>query len=318
MDDFDWGEYWWSSVTGPREVVSSTIRALRSKKSVVLWVPYDLPWRHELRNTVRCGLEALPDLEELIVDTVDIGDESANETEPGRLLLDKYALRDDKNKFREGGNESIQDYLLRKNVISNRLVWIKGIASDCSQKWIDFCECWSPSEHTDGLLVIEVREEPQTARSSRVELVKYEDCVSEYDAQLFNSLVVEKGSLNSLSARWKRYAAAVATHLCGTDVEIAYNFIGQHDFKLADPIETVSLIDNSGLFEQRGGESHVLALYRNDDIAELVKRVWAAQIEALFPLIERQRLEVIDDYRSQFEVAIASNIMQFDKKNREV
>lgn len=312
MIETSWDEYWWSRVTGPREVVSSAISALRSRKSVVLLVPRDLPWRHELRRSVRSDLESIPELEDLIVDTVDIEDEGASDVDPGKILLDRYALKGDRTGYREGSRESIQDYLLKKRVISNKLVWIKGIGANCSQKWVDFCEHWKPRNIADGIFVIEVREQPQIARSRHAELIRYEERVSEYDAQLFNSLVIGDDEMSRLNASWKRYAASVTTHLCGTDAEVAQSFMDQHRFKEDNPIETLREIAESDLFNKRGSGAHVLAVYRDGNMTELNKRIWAGQVEVLFPLIERQRLEIVDKYRLQFETEIGRGLKQFD------
>ncbi len=312
MEEIDWQEYWWSRVTGPREVVYSVISALRGKKSAVLHIPQDLPWRQELRRSVRNNLESIPGLEDLAVYPIDIEDECANDVDPGRLLLDRYALREDRSRFRAGGTESIQDYLLRKNVMLNKLVWIKGIGPNASQKWVDFCEKWKPKDITDGMFVIEVREQSQINRNNNVSLVRYEDCVSEYDVQLFSSLMIGSSSVGGLSSSWKRYGAALTTHLCGTDAEIAHNFVLRHNFKSDDPIATIEEIDESGFFDRRGSGSHVLALFRDGNTTALKERIWAAQVEVLFPLIERQRLEIVDMYRSQFELEVRKGLEQFD------
>lgn len=314
MTDTDWGEYWWSNVTGPREVVSSIIMSLRMGRSAVLYVPYDLPWRHELRRCVRNNLENIPVLEDLIVDVIDIEDDGANSIDPGRYLLDKYALKDDRTKFREGGNKSIQDYFLHKEVMKNKLVWVKGIGKERSREWVSFCEHWEPKSVADGVFVVEVRDCPCIGRSKCIELLQYEECVSEYDVQLFNSLVLGGNAAGGLSATWKKYAAAITTHLCGADAEVARSFIERHRFMEGELLDTLKEIAGSGFFEHRGSGSHVLALYRAGSFDELRKRIWAGQVEILFPLIEKQRLEIVDLYRTQFEEEIKKGISQFGKE----
>lgn len=314
MSARDGGEYWWSDITGPREVVTSTIDALRAGKNIILHVPHDLPWRRELRRSVRNGLESIPGLEELFVYMVDVEEEGEGETEPGRLILDKYGLKEDKMKFREGGRETIQEYLLRKNVMRNRLVWVKGITPGGAQAWASFCERWRPQDPADGIFVIEAKEQPQVTRSGGVRVINYDDFVSEYDAQLFNSLLLEEDRLGGLSSLWKRFASSISTHLCGTDAEIARSFILQHNFRKDDPIETIGEIADSGAFDCRGNGSHVLALFRAGNIMELRKRVWAAQVEVLFPLIERQRLEIVDVLSIQLDSIIKKGLFQFDNE----
>ncbi len=308
----NWAEYWWSKVTGPNGVVLSTISALRARKSAVLFIPHDLPWRHELRKAVRNSLESIPGLEDLIVDVVDVEDENADGIKPENLLLDRYALREDRTRFREGGRESIQEYLLRKMVMKNKLVWIKGLSAGCSQQWVDFSEHWQPRDIADGVLVIETRDRPHISANRRVEFICYDEYVSEYDAQLFNSLMIGDDELNLLSAPWKKYAASITTHLCGTDAEVARSFIEQHSFITDDPIETIERIVDAGCFDRRGSGAHVLALCRAGKKAKLRERVWAGQIEVLFPLIERQRLEIVDEHRIQLDAEIKHGLMQFD------
>lgn len=312
MEDASWAEYWWSKITGPREIVASIIGALRSKKAAIVVIPHDLPWRHELRRAVRNSLESIAGLEELIPDTIDIEDEGAGEDEPGRFLLDKYALRGDRANYRAGGKESVQQYMLRKGVMRNRFVWVKGFGSSSSQQWIQFCGEWTIKDASEGLFVVETCEEPQIGRNKRLEVIRYNDVVGEYDAQLFNSLVLGDESAGRLNVAWKKYAAAVTSHLCGTDAEIAQEFVFAHDFRMGDPIDTIAALADSPAFARRGNGDHVLALFRSGDLLTLQHRIWAGQIEILFPIIERQRLDIVDEYRDQLEREIKAGLTQFD------
>ena len=309
MDDVNWADYWWSKITGPREIVASTINALRSKKSAIVVIPHDLPWRHELRRTVRNSLESISGLEELIVEPpVDIEDEGLTAADPGRFLLERYALRGDRANYREGGRETIQQYLLRKEVMRNRLVWIKGFGEHSSEQWIEFCSDWKTKSVSDGLFVVETCKAPRSARSKRLEIIRYDDVVGEYDIQLFNSLVLSDGRMGD---SWKTYAAAITSRLCGADAEIARKFIEIHDFKNGDPLETIGILAGEEGFAKRGSGTHVLALYRSGDMSALRRRIWAGQIEVLFPIIEQWRLRIIDHYSEQFEEQISIGLNQF-------
>ena len=312
MEDASWAEYWWSKITGPREIVASIIGALRSKKAAIVVIPHDLPWRHELRRAVRNSLESISGLEELIPDAIDIEDEGAGGEEPGRFLLDKYALRGDRANYRAGGKESVQKYMLRKGVMRNRFVWVKGFGSNSSQQWIQFCGEWAIKDASEGLLVVESCEEPQIGRNNHLEVIRYNDVVSEYDAQLFNSLVLGDESAGRLNVAWKKYAAAVTSHLCGTDAEIAQEFIFTHNFKKDDPVDTIAALADSSVFTRRGNGDHVLALFRSGDLQALRQRVWAGQIEILFPIIEKQRLVIVDKYREQLDREVEKGLFQFD------
>lgn len=311
MEETIWAEYWWSKITGPREIVNAIIEALRSNKSAFLVIPHDLPWRHELRQAVRSSLESISGLEELIPDAIDIEDEGLGGEEPGRLLLDKYALRSAKANYRAGGKESIQQYMFRKGVMRNRLVWVKGFGSSSSQRWVRFCEDWSIQSASDGLFVVETCEEPEVGHGKRLEVIKYNNAVSKYDVQLFNSLILGNETAGKLNDAWKVYAAAITSHLCGTDAEVAQEFLLCHDFKHDEPITTIAKFAESKDFARRGSGDHVLSLYRNKNSLALKKRLWAGQIEVLFPIIERCRLDLVDELKDQLDREIISGITQF-------
>ena len=312
MDDVNWADYWWSKITGPREIVASAISALRSKKSAIVVIPHDLPWRHELRRTVRNSLESISGLEELIVDPpIDIEDEGLTTVEPGRFLLERYALRSDRANYRAGGRETIQQYLLRKEVMRNRLIWVKGFGEHSSEQWIEFCSDWRTKNVSDGLFVVETCKAPRSARSKRLEIIRYDDVVGEYDIQLFNSLVLSDSRISRLSDSWKTYAAAITSRLCGADAEIARKFVEVHDFKKGDPLQTIGILAEEESFAKRGSGSHVLALYRSDNTSALRRRIWEGQIEVLFPIIEQWRLRIIDQYYEQFEEQVEIGLNQF-------
>lgn len=48
----EWSEFWWTSITGPRNLCDAVSRALHNKSSVCLVVPDDLPWRDEMRASI--------------------------------------------------------------------------------------------------------------------------------------------------------------------------------------------------------------------------------------------------------------------------
>ena len=48
----EWSEFWWTAITGPRNLCDAVSRALHNKSSVCLLVPDDLPWRDEMRACI--------------------------------------------------------------------------------------------------------------------------------------------------------------------------------------------------------------------------------------------------------------------------
>lgn len=314
MFEKDWSEYWWSKITGPRELVDLTAAALTSKKNVVISVPDDLPWRHEFRNVVRLELENAIKLDELMVDVIDVNDECIVECNPGQFLLDRYALRDDRIGYRSGGKESIQEYLIRKGVLRNKILWIKGFGQSDPGNWLHFIKNWSIDDVGEGIFVVEINEVFKPVDSKTTTALGYDDLVGAYDSRLFGSLLIGDNKTDRLSTEWKKYAVALTSSLCGTDAEIIYEFVRLHDFKHCDPIDTIREIADLPDFEKRGCRDHVLDLCRTQAISDLRKRIWEGQLETIFPLIEFERLNIIDKYRNQLKRELESGIVQFDRR----
>lgn len=125
----DWPEFWWQRVVGPYEVVKKTVLSLQGKRSVVLKVPQDLPWRHKMRDMLREELQSTSGTESLAITFLDAEEDLPGEYEPGKYLVDKFGLRDDSLHYRSSRGSG-QRYLLRRGVLRNKIVWIKGLGVD--------------------------------------------------------------------------------------------------------------------------------------------------------------------------------------------
>ena len=290
----DWPEFWWQRVVGPYEVVKKTVSSLQGKRSVVLKVPQDLPWRHKMRDMLREELQSTSGTESLAITFLDAEEDLPGEYEPGKYLVDKFGLRDDSLHYRSSRGSG-QGYLLRRGVLRNKIVWIKGLGVDDAQVWERFCAGWNISTLDEGLFVIEDRTS-ETSVPQNLTIIDYAECVDEYSVQLFNGLTLNSQEFDSYKMVWKRYVAALMTSLCGSDVEVAHELVWSHDLRKEDAYVAITTMVDSGIFDSRGHGSfgHVLNVARRGDKATIDERIWAAQLEVLFPMIERERLLIVE------------------------
>lgn len=309
-----WEEFWWNYITGPNVVVSSVVSALLNGKMVVLKVPSDLPWRHSMRSAVHTAFSERSDCSDMVIELIDLRDENARQMQPGRFILDRFATPTISRGYREKSKVTVQDYISAKDIIKNRIVWIKGIDPDVAGEWIRFCRGFSQRSAAQGLFVLEVNENTSVTETNLLRVINFSDCVSNYDVQLFNSFVL--GNQKQYSDGWKKYIAVCTAAICGVDAEISQTMLQSLDFRVESPLEGIRQIDQMPDFMHRGenGSNHVLWHYRNGDMALLEHRLWSAQVQVLFPMIELERVELIGRYERQIREVLASGgITQYNQ-----
>lgn len=313
------GEFWWKNITGPQTFVRQVTDALGEERLPVLRIPADLPWRHDMRNTILEQLhEMLPD-RKFYCRIIDAADECPD-SDIGDFLLKAFSDEDIACSYRPRSGKSIQQYLIEHAVLANRLLWIKGLSPEQELQWIEFCRGFSSHGPSSGMFIIESRSSGVTPLFTDVEVIEFERVVSRYDVLLFNNILLAESEM-PLSKLWKSYVATAAACLCDYDAELSSSFIEDGHWKERDPREILRHMSDWPEFSLRGsgdGASHILALLRHGDDVELMRRLWTAQIQMLFPLIELQRGWLIDKLSGKLRVILQDMIFeQFGQRVRD-
>ena len=291
-----WEELWWNNITGARTVVDRVAMALLENKMVVLKVPSDLPWRYPMRSAIQNAFNERTDSRDIVIETIDAVDNNPANLEPGRFILQNYAASAIKAGYREKARISIQDYISSRNVIKNRIIWVKGLDEKAAGQWLQFCRGFSPRSAADGLFVLEVHGNITATESKYIQHINFDDCVSSYDVQQFNCFILDDQKL--YTTNWKRYISTTVAAVCGVDAEISEMLLKVVDFRNETAIDGLKRINEMGDFERRGTEKdsdHPLWHFRNNTTAELSHRIWTAQIQVLFPIIELERQKLIEN-----------------------
>lgn len=300
-----WEEFWWNNITGARTVVDRVTMALKENKMAVLRVPSDLPWRYSMRSAIQTAFNEQASFRDTIIETIDAVDDNPTNLEPGRFILQKYASSEVRAGYREKSRKSIQEYISERNVINNRIIWIKGLDEKTAGNWLQFCRGFPPSSAAHGLFVLEARGEVAVAESKMIECIDFNECVSNYDVQQFNSFVL--GEQKGLSNEWKRYISTVAAMVCGVDAEVSELLLRTVDFRTDTAVDGIRCIAEDGDFERRGADDnsdHPLWHYRHNGTPELLHRTWTAQVQVLFPLIELERQKMIEKWHPDIQKAL--------------
>lgn len=260
-------EMWWEQVTGPKRFTDEIIKNIKNRICTILCVPDNLPWENELRDVIIRNNINNGEWFEIIDGGIE------NITEVGNFLLQKFADEKIKTSYAyHSHNKTVEKYLKENKVLSNRILWIKNISSTSVLKWIAFLRKYKSSNNNEGTFILETNE--QFNSTGTIHVLKYFDFVTIYDSHLFASIVTSQSANKQLVYQ---YITNLADSLCGMNVELIVEFIENTDFNGDD-------ISNN---------------YRSYfDISEdeLTYKIWKAQIQIAFPLIEVARVNFVSKY----------------------
>ena len=305
MTDSAWAEFWWNNVTGASMVVSRVIDALHENSIAILSVPDDLPWRYQMRSAIENNIRKSASSENIFVQTIDNADECSDQ-DPGKFLLERFCKsRKIRMGYREGASKTIQQYLISNGVLHDSIIWVKGFQPEQIDKWIKFCKNYKSKGIAEGMFLLEIKDCPQTSDTKSFAMVKFDELVSDYDVQLLNSFILDRAQ--HYSTYWKRYISTLAACLCKNDAEISAELLDVMDFMEEHPFTGLKRIVDSDYYLSRGRDplsKHVLSLFRNNQYGALEKRIWSAQLQVLFPLIELERIDFINTYSAEIQNAL--------------
>jgi hypothetical protein len=312
----NWADFWWSDITGPSVVVSAVVNDLLSNANVVLQVPSDLPWRHSMRSTIQSEFRNRNLLRDIIIEVIDAVDDNPSALEPGKLLLEEFADDSIQRGYREKSKISLQEYICQKDILQNRIVWVKGLSGASSVQWIQFCKGLSPKASEGGLFVLEIHGDAMLQETKKLRVVNYNQYISNYDVQLLNSFILD--SQKQLSDVWKRYISTVVAVVCNTDAEVSDALLSTVDLTRVSITEALIQLAESADFERRGQDSsseHILKYLRSGNSDEIERRIWSAQVQILFPIIELERVNIVSNYQSAIKSALEDEpTSQYGKK----
>lgn len=302
-----WDEFWWNHITGPQILVSSVATALIDGKNVTLRVPSDLPWRHSMRGAIHSELRDLSDSRDLLIELIDAVDEIPDTLDPGRYILDRFADETVKRGYREKSKQSIQEYIIQHHVIENHVIWIKGLTATAAESWISFCKRFSPHTYEEGLFVLEVSDNCHIQSSKYMQLIEYAQYVSSFDVRLLNSFILDS-TMRESDPRWKDYIATVTAVVCDTDAEISEALISCGNLTREAVSDVLLRLSSMPEYERRGvapNSTHILRLCRIGDMETIEKKIWAAQVQILFPIIELERIQIIQEWYERIDYSLS-------------
>ena len=308
---------WWTNVTGPQMFIKSVVSSLSDNYNVRLFLPKLCPWPNRMRELIYDAAQSEYSLEGVTLDVV-TPDDFKNAQSPVEALLDRYALNDVRLRYRNSLNPA--EYLIQNHVLKDRIVWLTGFEPDDIDAWMGLICGWTSTTPQDGLFVVEVSYDGWSSldqnENDGCKTISYRDCIGEYSVSLFNGLLVDEIPSTGFSGSEKSYCASLLSNVCGGDVEVSDMLSENLELMLEDIFGALcSVLD---CFDHGGSEAacdNVLAIARRADRSAIDRRVWKAQVEILFPILEARRLSVIPKVRDLLSTVLeSSDISQFGER----
>lgn len=309
MYENDAADVFWQHIGGPARLVRDAAQALVERRSVLLRVPCDLPWRATLRAEVLRRLSA--ERPSALCTEVDCTDECADtvtEDAVGIYLLGAHASSA-ADGYRARMGLPVAHHLARTGALRNQVFWVKGMGAEHQRAWAHFAQHYAEIAGEGALFVLECRRLPHAVPfkpGSRLTELVYDEKVSDYDVLLFNAWLTDGRPGSPL---WRQYVAQAATAVCGRDVQASCAWLECEDFTGDNPLASLRALSERE--ERTGacpcGASHPFARIRRMDDNELRRCLWKAQVQLAFPLLEQERTEFVHRNEHHIRRAIQEN-----------
>ena len=266
---------WWSSLPGPSKFIKWFCAAVEDGKNILLDDANKILWPEIFRE--KCELKCTRNGSRAL-DYFDAADMSES-TSPGLALLENYgsdgAIR---NGYRETSGKSIEQYLIDHEVLRNTIIWVKNIPEAQTDQWLECANRYDPQNTHGGILIIECPQKLAVGlKTKNCVRLNYAETIQEYDNYAFCFQMLT-GSENKATWTEIRYLTAILSKLFSLDVQA-----------------TIGLIENCKSTALNFSIDDFKRHFSGIDEDDLKRILWQAQLQEIFPIIERGRLYFLKD-----------------------
>lgn len=270
------GDFWWNSVTGPSTLTEEVADMLASGRCAILCLPSTVPWEQTMRDSITSRLRQRSFTRKL---TISIADGSLGPEETIPSLLNE----NDEVSWRPGRMDMAK-FLTQRQALTGQLVWVRGAVGESAVAWQHLCQTLRPQGRDCGLILLELR----NARVDDNITIRYDKLVSRHSVRLMCDLLVDTANASHATDARRTYTAAVLSHLCDGNVELAARMSESYRLGQKDPLEVLERACDL----ERG------------PLMGAATRLWEAQLECLFPTIEHERLKMIEKHVERIDEII--------------
>ena len=308
-------DLWWKDIAGAAAYIEDLTDTLNGNRIPVLCSADGLPWPETMQAQVQEALRSGSGNSDLMVLPIDRHEDPA----PVEACLAGYIPRRLRDCYRGSSAQGLAVFFRREGCLRNKILWVRCPDEKDLQEWLTFFELYGPSSPETGGCVLEFTGSPRPdVRKKLARALPYADYVSRHDVQLFASLLSRQSDAGrKMPGVWKEYAAAVAARLCETDAEFAAALLEDVDFRHVQPdLEKLeALAEAHGFRREAASAGHITYHILNGDREEITRRIWAAQVQVLFPLIELETSDIVHRFEKEIAEALqAEKVEQYGNR----
>lgn len=304
---------WWERTYGPMTIIEKISNACRAGVTcLIVKVDSNMAFRHEFRQAASRSLYGINNnIDTVELDCQDILDNGKRISE----AMIESLLYGDECILKRGDTEL--DHADKNGWLKDRLFWLKGVGTPETEKAaFDFAaEFCNKHGKSGGFVLIETPFEPSKSVKNAV-YINSEEIITESDMETFATLYYRFTHGEKCDYITNRYVGFIAACVCGTDAELAVALIDKTDFYADNIIGILEDISSDGSVHAcrgndagSGREPHTLYLLKNGRRSEVERKVWKAQLQTFFPLLEEKRLEYVDKYKRELSSIITNNVV---------
>lgn len=254
-------DLWWRYTFGPAKLVREVSDALLSGKHP--WVDYpNMPWAFEFRETIKQIVEEQD--AEISFEYIDVRDQEKNNPIIFLRTLDSEAMQ------YYMPSRPLEEYIQQKALFSQTVIWAFGCSNAENEAWLKLSERCAKSK--TAFRVVCEGDLPAPG-SGRVHCFSAKEYISKFDSLLLIMSVVSERQ--DFSVEQRNYLSTLLNELFELNPEAANEAINDLDGFLSAPVPMG------------------LQYLPECNESTICQAVWNAQIKAIYPLIEQQRLRII-------------------------
>lgn len=272
----EYSKIWWNHIPRPRLLADTIASTLLSGTNVHLILPEQMDWSRELEQEVQDRLAR-----QSAVKSLDFLE--GNGRNPGETLLQSYCKKEKRATYRPAKTYAQFLGSSRDIPLNQRYVWIRHLDAPSLKAWAEFAAAYKDAAGTGSAcasFVLQSREAlPGSIR--HLKTINASD-IREFDVRTFCSLISAGFQEDSAVCT---YCADLAAALSGYSPEFAGWLLDQPEFA-SDPL---------GVWETGIQVFPDRALHPD----EARSRLWLAQVQAVFPVVESYRRDFIEYNRKR-------------------
>src|SRR5579862_1956513 len=296
-------DLWWQ-LPGPRAYIGKVAEDIRSGKNVIICLPEHAP--QGLRAAVRAELQ---ESDGWLWHTLQV--EECPDLRPIDLLFSTFCPRYKHEAVRNS------EALICVEDFQGKLIWLEGLTKDNWPAWRDFlgeyehaCRSFQPLQRSQFCVPI-VGDLTSRLPGEDVCLSHrpWRSCVGRVDILIYAYIQFQDRSLSELQ---KRVATAIVARVSSWDPSVSDRLVHETLDTILDPrpvlktiaegrgwtarpFESQEILWQRGMMDSLSGdeELHSSIIVLEDKDREVDRRIWAAQIEVLFPFVEERRRELL-------------------------